>query len=69
MSPLIITGSDKIQFARVLALKARLGLEIKGLRFRGRSAYSILKSELGMHGSREKVYADLQKAVDEVLEQ
>jgi hypothetical protein len=41
---------------RILALRGRMELEMKGLRFRGRTTYAILKSEFGLRGSRASVY-------------
>lgn len=40
----------------LLSMRSRLGLEIKGLKFRDGSTYAYLKREFGYKGSREKVY-------------
>ena len=56
---IMITGANNIAHARLITLKYMLSLEIKGLKRRGRSAYSIIKSELGFHGNRERVLAQL----------
>ena len=55
----MITGTDNIAHARLLTLKYMLRLEIVGLKRRGRSAYVIIKAELGFRGNRERVLAQL----------
>lgn len=43
-----------------MAVRAQaLYLELRGMRRRGRSAYSICKSEYGLRGSRESVLAQM----------
>ena len=54
----IITG-DSIPLFRLLALRGRLRLEIKGLGFRGKSTSAILKQEFGWKGNKEKLLAQL----------
>lgn len=58
---MLITGKDNIEFARLLALKGALRLELHGMKRRGRSAYSIVKQELGFKGSRQRVYDQLKE--------
>lgn len=53
--------------ARVLALKGALSLELKGMKRRGRSAYSIVKEEFGFRGNRQKVYDQLKEYCDEEI--
>ena len=53
-----ITG-DNIQLFRQFTLLKMLGLEMKGMGRRGRSAYSIIKSEHGFKGNRKKIYDQL----------
>ena len=51
-----ITGEDNINMARLIALKYGLKMEIKGIRMsRGRTCYSIIKSEFGLKGNRQRV--------------
>ena len=63
----MIDTPEGIEAYRILALKGALKLEIAGMKGRGRSAYSILKSEFGFKGSRQSVLDQLQKIVDETL--
>jgi len=61
-----ITGKQ-IEQARLLALRAMLKLELKGLsRSRAPSAYSMLKS-MGYKGTREAVLAQLDVVRNEML--
>ena len=51
-----ITGQENINKARLIALKFGLTMEIKGIRMsRGRTCYSIIKSEFGLKGNRQRV--------------
>ena len=59
--------TTNVEGARALALKGALSLELKGMKRRGRSAYSIVKSEFGFRGSRQKVYDQLKEYCDEEL--
>ena len=57
----VITG-EHIELYRLLALKAALKLEMKGMKRHGRSAYSILKSE-GYMGNKAKVLNELENYI------
>lgn len=54
----VITGAN-IDRARVYVLYHALGLEVKGMKRRGPSAYSIVKAEFNLKGSKQKVYDQL----------
>lgn len=56
MTGSIITDPDHIALFRKVTLHKMLGLEMKGIKRRGRSAYSIIKSEFNYRGSRQKVF-------------
>lgn len=53
----VITG-NQIEAARLLTLRQALKLELRGMKRRGRTAYSILRG-MGFRGSREAVLAQL----------
>lgn len=57
----VVTG-DSIPTYRLLLLYQGLRMEIKGLRisYRGPSAYSMIKKEFGLKGSKTKVLAAFQ---------
>lgn len=57
---LVIDTPDGIRAYRLLALRAALGLEIKGLKGRV-NAYATIKKEFNLKGSKQKVY-DLYEA-------
>jgi len=64
-----LTG-DSIEFLRLGTIARGIGLEIKGIRMtRGRSCYAIAKKELGIKGSRQKVYDQLMARVAELRAQ
>ena len=50
-----ITG-DNIDLFRMSVLEKALKLELLGMKGRGRSAYSVIKSEYGLKGNRQSVY-------------
>lgn len=57
--------TDQVQFARMLALRSALKLELQGLkRSRPPSAYSIIKREFNLRGSRESVYTQFCELVE-----
>ena len=54
----------KIELFRLLTLRGGLKLELKGIKHRGRTAYSILKEELNIKGGREKVLRQVNLLLD-----
>ena len=58
-----ITDPKKIALARMQMLRYALRLEIKGMKRRGRSAYSIIKQEFGFTGSKQTVLAELESYI------
>ena len=50
-----ITG-ENIDLFRMSILEKALRLELLGMKGRGRSAYSVIKSEFGLKGNRQSVY-------------
>jgi len=63
----MLTG-NQIEFARLLTLRKMLKLEMYGMTRRGRSAYSILKKELGLTGNKQRVYDRVCAMCDSVLQ-
>ena len=60
----------KIDLYRLLALRAALRLEVVGLlRSRGKSAYSIVKQELGVKGNKQKVLDQVNQIIQSIKEQ
>jgi len=56
---MILDNPDAIMRYRLLTLRQMLNLELLGMKRHGRSAYSIIKEELGLKGSRETVFKTL----------
>lgn len=54
----VLTGEAINQY-RALALLSALKLEVLGMQRRGPSAYSIVKAEYNLKGSKQKVYEQL----------
>lgn len=67
--PVVFDTPEGIRFAQLCARKGALSLEIRGLKRRGRSAYSICKEAYGLKGSRKSVLAQLQVMVDNKLKE
>jgi len=60
---------NQVDTFRLLALRGALRLEIKGLKRRGRSVYSIIKEEFGFKGNKEKVLSQLNQLIKEVKDE
>lgn len=65
MSDTIIVTGNQIPLFRLITLKQALKLETLGMLKHGRSAYSIVKEEFGLTGSKVNVYIAFCKIVDE----
>jgi len=64
---IMLSGKQAVDFARLASLKAMLKLEMVGLKRRGSSAYSILKSDYGFQGNRHRVFEQAQAEVDKQI--
>jgi len=63
---MIFTGSQ-IEVVRLLSLKAMLKLELKGMkRSKSPSAYMIVKRDLGITGTRDRVLKQLEVVIENV---
>lgn len=61
---MILDTPEQINHFRTLTLLSMLKLEIKGLRVsKGRTAYSMIKQEFDLKGSKTAVYNQLAVAV------
>jgi hypothetical protein len=52
----LITGSENIRHAQRLAQKWALKMELKGMKRKGSSMYSMIKAYYGLKGNKQKVY-------------
>jgi len=61
---MILNTPEQINHFRNLTLLSMLKLEIKGLKMsRGKTAYSIIKAQFGIKGSKTAVYNQLAEAL------
>ena len=58
-----MSGRESVDFARLLVLKSGLKLEILGMKRRGRSIGSILKTEFGFKGDKKKLLPQLEALI------
>jgi len=56
---IVLDTPEQIAEFRLRTLHKMLRLEIAGMTRRGQSAYSIVKQETGLKGSKQKVYDQL----------
>jgi len=63
-----ITGTD-IDLFRMSVLEKALRLELLGMKGRGRSAYSVIKSEFGLKGNRQSVHDQFKAMVSDAREE
>lgn len=61
----VLDTRDQIAVFRLKTLRSALKLEMKGLKRRGKSAYSIIKNEFGLKGNRESVLEQLNKIIEQ----
>lgn len=59
-----ITEPDRIAFAQMLARRAALKLELKGMTRHGRSMYVVCKEAYDLKGSRQRVLDQLDALVN-----
>ena len=64
----MLTTPNQIELARLMTLRAMLKLEMKGMASRGRSAYAIIKDELGLKGTRQRVLDQLTDIIEKEKE-
>jgi len=57
-----------VEFYRLITLRSALDLEIRGLKRRGRSVYSIIKEEFGFKGNKQKVYDQFDEYIQKMKE-
>ena len=60
---MIADTPEEIEFYRLRALRSALKLEILGMKRKGQSAYSIIKKEFIIKGSKRKVLNELNNII------
>ena len=66
---MIADTPQKIELLTLLYLRRNLRLEVVGLKGRGRSAYSVLKEELGIKGNKQKVLDQVNQMIQSMKDQ
>jgi hypothetical protein len=55
----MLNTPNQIEHFRLLTLRQMLKLELLGMKRSGRSAYAIIKGELGLKGNKKSVFDQL----------
>ena len=63
---MIINTPYKIELYRLARLKSMIKLEVLGMKRRGRSAYSIVKEELGIRGNKKRVLEQVTELIETI---
>ena len=63
---MMITNPEDIELYSIMAKRTALVLEMRGLKKRGRSAYSLIKEEFGLKGNRQKVFEQLGEIIETI---
>ena len=62
---MIIDNPNHIELYRMMVQHQALKLQMKGIKTRGRSAYSMIKEQYGLKGNIAKVYAQFTVMIEE----
>ena len=62
---IICDTPESIEAFRLLAIRGRLKLELRGLKFKGRSLNSSVKRKYGFNGNKQKVLAQFEAMLRE----
>lgn len=60
-----VTGKEDIGLYRLMTMKARMKMEVKGMSFSGRSTSAMLKDEFGWKGNKKKILEQLEALIEE----
>ena len=63
---IVLDTPEDINMFRMLSLKGALSLEVKGMKRRGRSVYSIVKEEFGLKGNKQRVLEQFTAIVEQM---
>ena len=61
---MIIDNPNHIELYRMMVQRQALILQMKGIKTRGRSAYSPIKEQYGLKGNIAKVYAEFTTMIE-----
>ena len=60
---MIIDNPEDIDLYSIVAKRSALVLEMRGMKRRGRSAYSLIKEEFGLKGNKQKIFEQLTEII------
>jgi hypothetical protein len=63
---IIADTPSQIALFRLASLRGALKLEVLGMTRRGRSAYSIIKTEHGFKGNKKSVLRQLEQKIEDI---
>ena len=64
----IIDKPEDIDLYSIMTKRSALVLEMRGMKRRGRSAYSLIKEEFGLKGNKQKVFEQLTEIIEAIKE-
>lgn len=64
----VLTTPNQIALFRLMTLRGALKMEILGVTRRGRSVYAIVKEELGLKGTKQRVLDQLTDIIEKEKE-
>ena len=65
---MIIDKPEDIDLYSIMTKRSALVLEMRGMKRRGRSAYSLIKEEFGLKGNKQKVFEQLTEIIEAIKE-
>ena len=65
---MIIDNPEDIDLYSIMAKRSALVLEMRGMKRRGRSAYSLIKEEFGLKGSKQRIFEQLTEIIEIIKE-
>ena len=65
---MIIDNPEDIDLYSIMSKRSALVLEMRGMKRRGRSAYSLIKEEFGLKGSKQKIFEQLTEIIEAIKE-
>ena len=65
---MIIDNPEDIDLYSIMSKRSALVLEMRGMKRRGRSAYSLIKEEFGLKGNKQRIFEQLTEIIEIIKE-
>ena len=65
---MIIDKPEDIDLYSIMVKRSALVLEMRGMKRRGRSAYSLIKEEFGLKGNKQRIFEQLTEIIEIIKE-